>query len=219
MHVIYLLIIFAVTVLRTFSVSMNMVTIPGTPVMCRAPTSYSRATTTASACSDHTDRTTGTCNGSPKPYMPSFPSSTIKIHSFDWDKLRYSEWLRFRTEFDSIFDTPTYSSLTAKDQIVLIVHWLDREMQKLYYSSPESECDAMEPDIQHFLDHINEVWRPIRATLLERVSFTNMNRSQDQTGDDYMSQQFKESFASLLTYCRLFSQSVQFIMDTKYPCM
>ena len=42
MHVIYLL-IFAVTVLMTFSISMNMVTIPGTPAMCGASTSYTRA--------------------------------------------------------------------------------------------------------------------------------------------------------------------------------
>ena len=60
-------------------------------------------------------------------------------------------------------------------------------MQKLYYSWPESEHDVMELDIQHFLDHVNDVWRPIRATMLERVKFTNMNRSQNQKGDDYMS--------------------------------
>ena len=38
---------------------MNMVTIPGTPPMCRAPSLYTRAITTASACSDDTDRATG----------------------------------------------------------------------------------------------------------------------------------------------------------------
>ena len=58
MHAIYLLIIFAVTVLTTFSISMNMATISGTPAMYRAPTSYTRGVTTTSAHSDETDRTT-----------------------------------------------------------------------------------------------------------------------------------------------------------------
>ena len=43
------------------------------------------------------------------------------------------------------------------------------EMQRLYYSWAESEYDAMELDIQHFLDHVTEVWRPLRAAMLERV--------------------------------------------------
>ena len=94
MHALYLLIIFAVTVLTTFSISINMATMPGTPTMCRAPTSYTRVTTTTSAHSDDRDETTDTCNGSP---TPSLPSSGIKIPSFDWDKgNRYSKWLRFR---------------------------------------------------------------------------------------------------------------------------
>ena len=62
------------------------------------------------------------------------------------------------------------------------------EMLQLYYSWPEFESDTMGLDIQHFLDHVTEVWRPIKATLLERMKFTNMNRSQSQIGDDYMSQ-------------------------------
>ena len=86
------------------------------------------------------------------PYMPSLLSSAIKIPSSDWDKgNRYSEWLRFRIELDSIFDTPTYTSLTAKDQIALMLHWMGPEMQKLYYSWPEPEHDAIELNIQHFL--------------------------------------------------------------------
>ena len=116
MHVIYLLIIFAVTVLMIFSISMNMVTIPGTQAMCQVPTSYARVTTTTSAHCDDTDRTTGTCNGSPIHYVPSLPSSAIQIPAFDWNKdNRYSEWLRFRIELDPVFDTPTYASLKAKD--------------------------------------------------------------------------------------------------------
>ena len=86
-----------------------------------------------------------------------------------------TEWLGFRMELDSIFNTPTYASLTAKDQIASIVHWMGPEMQNLYYSSSESECDAMELDIQHFRDPVTEVWRPVRATMLEWVKFTNMN--------------------------------------------
>ena len=129
MHVIYLLIIFAVTVLANFSISMNMATIPGTPAMCRPQTSYTRTMTTASACCGDTDGTTGTCNCSPMPYMPCLLSSTIKIPSLDWDKgNRYSKWLRFRIELDSIFDTPTSACLTAKNQIALIVHWMGPEM-------------------------------------------------------------------------------------------
>ena len=58
------------------------------------------------------------------------------------------------------------------------------EMQKLYYSWPELEHDTMEQDIQHFLDHVTEAWRPVRASMLEKVKFTNMNRTQNQTGDD-----------------------------------
>ena len=58
----------------------------------------------------------------------------------------------------------------------------------LYYSWPESEFDAMEIDIQHVLEHVTEGWRLIRATMLERVKFTNINRSQNHGGDDYMSQ-------------------------------
>ena len=65
---------------------------------------------------------------------------------------------------------------------------MDPEMQKLYCSWSEPECDEVELDIQHFLDHDTDVWRPIRATKLKRVKFTNMNRSQSQTGDDYISQ-------------------------------
>ena len=106
----------AVTVLTTFSIPMNMVIIPGTPAMCRSPTSYTRAMTTTSACFDDTDGNTGTCNGSPTPYMPILPSSAIKIPSFHWDKgNRYFEYMRFQIELYSIFDTPTYASLTAKD--------------------------------------------------------------------------------------------------------
>ena len=128
MHAMFLLIVF-VAVLITFSISMNVVTIPGTPAVWRAPTSYTRALTTTSACSDDTDGTTGTCNGSPKPYAHSLPSSAIKIPSFDWDKgNRNSEWLSLRIELDSILDTPTHVSLTAKDQIALIVHWMGPEM-------------------------------------------------------------------------------------------
>ena len=189
MHATYLLLISAVTVLMTFSISMNMVNIPGTPVMCRAPTSYTRAATTTSACPDDTDKTTDTGNGSPTPYMPSLPSSANMTHSFAWDKgNRYSQWLRFRIELDSLFDTPTYVSFTAKDQSALIVHWIGPEIQQLYCSWPKPECNAMKLDIQYFLDHVTEVWIPIRATMLERVKFTNINRSQRQTGDDYMSQ-------------------------------
>ena len=62
------------------------------------------------------------------------------------------------------------------------------QMPKLYYSWPDPEYDAVDPDIQHFLDHVTEAWRPVRATMLKRVKFTNMNRSQSHTGDDYMSQ-------------------------------
>ena len=117
----------------TSSISMNMVTIPGTAVMCRVPTSYTRVMTTPGAHSDDTNGTTGTCSGSPTPYMFSLPSSAIKIPSFDWDKgNRYSEWLRFRIELDSIFDTPTYASLTTKDHIALIVHGMGPKMLKLY---------------------------------------------------------------------------------------
>ena len=50
MHGIYLLIILAVPILTTFSISMNMITILGTPVMHRAPTSYTRAITTTWWC-------------------------------------------------------------------------------------------------------------------------------------------------------------------------
>ena len=83
MHAIYLLIIFGVTVLMTFSISMNMVTIQGTLAMCRVQTSYIRVTTTTNACSDDTDGTIGACNGSPAPYVPSLPSSAIKLPCFD----------------------------------------------------------------------------------------------------------------------------------------
>ena len=100
---------------------------------------------------------------------------------------RDSKWLRFRIELEFIFNTPIYTSFTAKDQIALIVHWMGPEMWKLYYSWPEPESDTMELDIQHFLDHVTEVWRPVRTTMLERVKFPKMNRSQSQTGDDYMS--------------------------------
>ena len=44
----------------------------------------------------------------------------------------------------------------------------------------------MELCIQHFHDHFTEVWRPVTATMLEKVKFTNMKRSQSQTGDDYV---------------------------------
>ena len=109
-----------------------MVTFPGTPAMCRAPTSYTKAMTSISAWCDNMDGTTCTCNGSPTPYVPSLPSSANRTPSLDWDRgNRYSEWLRFRIKLDSIFDTPTYSSLTAKDQIALLVHWMGPEMQKL----------------------------------------------------------------------------------------
>ena len=91
MHTTYLLIIFAVTVLMTFSISMNMVIIPDTPAMCRALISYTRTMTTTFACSDNTEGITGTCNGCPTPYMPCFSSSVIKIPSFGRDKgNRYS---------------------------------------------------------------------------------------------------------------------------------
>ena len=46
----------------------------------------------------------------------------------------------------------------------------------------------MELDIQHILGHVTEVSQSIRTTMLGRVKFTNMNRSQSQTGDDHMSQ-------------------------------
>ena len=116
MYNIYLLITFAVSVLMNFNISMNIVTISGIPAMCRATTSYTRAMATTSACSDDTDGATGACNGSSTPYLPSLPSSAIQIPSFDWDKCnRYSKWLRFTIELDSIFDTPAYASLRAKD--------------------------------------------------------------------------------------------------------
>ena len=55
MQAIYLLIIFAVTVLTSFSISMNMAMVQGTSAVCRAPTSYTMAMTTPSACSDDTE--------------------------------------------------------------------------------------------------------------------------------------------------------------------
>ena len=114
MHVVYLLIIYIVTVLMTFSISINLATIPGKPAVCRAPISYTRGMTTTSAHSDDTDETIGTCNGSATPYMPSLPSSVIRISSFDWENgNKYSEWLSFRIELDSVFGTPTYTSLTS----------------------------------------------------------------------------------------------------------
>ena len=187
MYAIYLLINFAVTVLTTFSISMSMVSIPGTTAMCRAPTPSTRVTATTTACSDDTDGTRGTCNGSSTPYVPSLSSSAIRIPTFDWDMgNRYSEWLKFIKELYSIFYTPTYTSLTAKDHISLIVHWMGPEF-KLYYSLQEPACNTMELDRKHFLDHVTDVWTPVRATVLQRVKFTNMNRSQNQTGDDYMS--------------------------------
>ena len=80
--------------LVTFGISINIVTIPDSPAMVGTPTSYTRVMTTTSAHSDNTDGTTGTCNGSPSPYVPRLPSSAIKISSFDWDKgNRYSKWL------------------------------------------------------------------------------------------------------------------------------
>ena len=139
-----------------------MVNIPGTPAMCRA--SYTRAMITTSACHDYTDGTTGTYKGSPTPYMPNLLSSAITIPSFDWDKSnRYSKWLSLRIELNSIFDTPTYTGLTAKDQITLTVHCIGPEMHKLYYLWPEYECDKMKLDIQHFLYPVTEVYIPIRA--------------------------------------------------------
>ena len=61
--------------------------------------------------------------------MASLTSSAFEIPMFDWDKgNRYSEWLRLRIKLDSIFDTPVYASLKAKDQLVLIVHWMGPEM-------------------------------------------------------------------------------------------
>ena len=148
MHAIYLLIIFTVTVLTTFSISINMATIPGTPAMCRVPTSYTWAMTTTSAHSDDTDGTTGSYIGSPTPYIPILPLSAIRIPSFGWDRgNRYSKWLRFRIELDSIFDTLTYASLTAKDWIALIMHLMGTEMQKACYYWQEPECDTMELDI------------------------------------------------------------------------
>ena len=62
---------------------MNMATMLGTLAMCWDPTSYTREPTTTSACSDDTDGTTGTCNGSPTLYVPHLPSSAIK-DSFLW---------------------------------------------------------------------------------------------------------------------------------------
>ena len=125
MHAIHLLLISAVTMLMAFSILINMSTISSTLAMCRALTTYTRALTTPHAYSYDTDGPTGTLNGSPKLYAPTLPSSAIKIPSFDWDKgKRYPEWQRFRIELDSIFDTPTYASLTAKNQIVLILHWM-----------------------------------------------------------------------------------------------
>ena len=69
MHAIDLLISFAVNVLTTFSISMNMASI------------LTRAVTTTSAHLDDTNGTIGTCNGSPTPYVPSLPSSAIEIPS------------------------------------------------------------------------------------------------------------------------------------------
>ena len=92
------------------------------------------------------------------------------------------------------------------------------EMQKLYYTWPEPEPDAMELDIHHFLDHVTEVWRPVRATLLERVKFTNMNRSQSQTGDDYMSQLKYTVLGCIFTNCeeRIRDQFIKGINNQKY---
>ena len=106
-----------------------MVAIPGTPAMCRVATSYTRQKLLLVLALTIQMRTTGTFNGSTTPYTSSLPSSAIKIPSFDWDKGNmYSDSLRFRIDLDSILHTPTYASLTAKDQIALIVHWMDPEM-------------------------------------------------------------------------------------------
>ena len=71
---------------------------------------------TTSVCSDVTDGTTGTSNGSPTPYVPSLPSSAVKIPSLIGTLVTGTlEWLTFRTELESTFDTLTYTSLTAKD--------------------------------------------------------------------------------------------------------
>ena len=143
MYDIYLMLVSAVTVLMTCSISINLVTIQDTPGVCRALTSYPRATTTVSACFDDTDGTTGTCNGSQTPYVSSLPSSAIKIPSFDWDKgNRYSEWLRFRIELDSIFDTPTCASLTCNDQTALIVHWMAQRYES--YIIPGLSLNVMQ---------------------------------------------------------------------------
>ena len=45
------------------------------------------------------------------------------------------------------------------------------EMWKLYYSWPEPEWDSMQLDIQHFLGHVTEAWRPIRATVFRESEF------------------------------------------------
>ena len=70
MHAIYLLLISAVNMLTTLSISINMVTIPGKPAVYRTPTSYTGAMATIDPCSDDTNGTMGTCNGSPTPYVP-----------------------------------------------------------------------------------------------------------------------------------------------------
>ena len=46
----------------------------------------------------------------------------------------------------------------------------------------------MKLNIWHFLDHVTEVWRPITSYYVREGEVTNMNRSQSQTGDDYMLQ-------------------------------
>ena len=80
MHAIYLLFTFAVTVLMAFNEHGNYLR---HTAVCRAPTSYTRTITTTIEHSDNTDGTTGTCNGSPTPYVPILSSSAIKIPSFD----------------------------------------------------------------------------------------------------------------------------------------
>ena len=173
MHAMYLLLISAVNVFMIFSFWINMATIPDTPAVCKAPTSY-------------TNGTTGTCNGSPLPYMSSLPSSAIKIHSFDWGQgNRYSKWLRFRIELDSHI---WYSNICKfySQGLNCLNSALDgpRDVKE---SWPEPECDRIELDIQNFLDCVTEAWKPIKATMVERVKFINMNRSQSQAGNDYMS--------------------------------
>ena len=76
----------------------------------------------------------------------------------------------------------------------------------------------MELDIKHFLDNFIETWRPIRATMLERVKFTNMNGSQSQTGDDYTSELKYTVVVCNFTNCKemIRDQFIKGINNQKY---